>query len=113
MAENLKEEVVRMHAQLCSGIAEPNRILIIYSLADGHKCVNDIASELELSQPAVSRHLKILKDTGILQSERDGQQVYYSLTDPRILQALDLLRGMLADILKNQAARISSIENTI
>lgn len=113
MAESLKEEVVRMHAQLCSGIAEPSRILIIYSLAEGHKCVNDIASELDLSQPTVSRHLKILRDTGILQSERDGQQVYYSLTDKRILQALDLLRGMLGDILKTQAAKINSMDDNI
>ena len=113
MAENLKEEVVRMHAQLCSGIAEPNRILIIYSLADGHKCVNDIAKALDMSQPTVSHHLKILKDTGILQSDRDGQQVFYSLTDKRILKALDLLRGMLADILKSQAAKINSLDSNI
>ncbi len=66
MADNLREEVVRMHAQLCSGISDPNRILIIYNLADSPKCVNEIASSLELSQPSVSRHLKIMRDCGIV-----------------------------------------------
>ena len=68
MADNLREEVVRMHAQLCSGISDPNRILIIYNMAKTPKCVNDIANSLELSQPSVSRHLKIMRDCGIVRA---------------------------------------------
>ncbi len=103
MADNLKEEVVRLHAQVCSGLADPNRILIIYSLADGPRNVNDIAAKMELSQPTVSRHLKTLRDRGIVRTERDGQTIYYHLADKRYTQALDLLRAALADQLKDQA----------
>lgn len=102
MSDNLREEVVRLHAQVCSGLADPNRILIIYSLADGPRNVNDIAAKVELPQPTVSRHLKILRERGIVRFERDGQSINYRLSDLRIIQALDLLRATLADQLKEQ-----------
>lgn len=107
MADNLKEEVVRLHAQLCSGLADPMRLLLIYSLADKPKNVGELSKELELPQPSVSRHLKILRERNILKATREGQAVYYSLTDRRILQALDLLRAMMADSLKDRAALVA------
>jgi ArsR family transcriptional regulator len=103
MSDNLREEVMKMHAQVCSGLADPSRILIIYNLGDGPRCVNDIADALELPQPTVSRHLKILRERGIVRAERVGQSINYHLTDARIIQALDLLRSILADQLKDQA----------
>lgn len=103
MADNLREEVVRLHAQVCSGLADPNRILIIYSLADGPRSVNEIANHMELPQPTVSRHLKILRERGIVRTEREGQNIFYRLSDQRFVQALDLLRATLADQLKDQA----------
>ncbi len=103
MADSLREEVVRLHAHVCSGLADPNRILIIYSLAEGPRNVNDIANTVELPQPTVSRHLKILRDRGIVRTERMGQTINYYLIDIRIIQALDLLRATLADQLRNQA----------
>ncbi|MPM37918.1 hypothetical protein SDC9_84539 [bioreactor metagenome] len=76
--------------------------MIIYSLAEGPHNVSDIASIVELPQPTVSRHLKILRDRGIVRSERDGQTIIYSLSDKRIVQALDLLRATLGDLLTDQ-----------
>ncbi len=102
MANNLREEVVRLHAQVCSGLADPNRILIIYSLSDGPRNVNDIANTVELPQPTVSRHLKTLRERGIVRAERDGQTINYHLSDQRFIQALDLLRATLADQLNDQ-----------
>ncbi len=103
MSDNLREEVVRLHAQVCSGLADPNRILILYNLSEGPRCVNDIASSLELPQPTVSRHLKVLRDRGMVRAERDGQTNNYRLSDTRIIQALDILRALLADQLMDQA----------
>ncbi len=102
MADTLREEVVKLHASICSGLADPNRIMIIYSLAEGPHNVSEIASIVDLPQPTVSRHLKILRERGILRSERDGQTINYSLSDKRIIQALDLLRATLGDLLTDQ-----------
>jgi len=112
MTDNLREEVVRLHAQVCSGLADPNRILIIYSLADGSRNVSEIASLMDLPQPTVSRHLKILRERGIVRSERDGQTINYRLSDKRIVQALDLLRATLADMLEDQAALARQVNET-
>jgi ArsR family transcriptional regulator len=76
--------------------------MIIYSLAEGPHNVSDIATIVDLPQPTVSRHLKILRDRGIVRSERDGQTIIYSLSDKRIVQALDLLRATLGDLLTDQ-----------
>lgn len=103
MSDNLREEVVKLHAQVCSGLADANRILIIYNLAEGPRCVNDIAASMELPQPTVSRHLKVLRERGIVRAERDGQTNNYRLSDARIIEALDILRSILADQLKDQA----------
>lgn len=113
MTDSLREEVVRLHANVCSGLADPNRILIIYNLADGPHNVNEIASNVDLPQPTVSRHLKILRERGIVRSERDGQTINYQLTDKRIVQALDLLRATLADMLNDQAALARQVNQNI
>ncbi|MBN2044419.1 MAG: winged helix-turn-helix transcriptional regulator [Anaerolineales bacterium] len=102
MAKTLRDEINILHAQVCSGLADPNRILILYELDKGPHNVSDLASTLEIPQPTVSRHLKILRERNMVNSERDGQSVYYSLADNRVIQALELLRGMLADSLESQ-----------
>lgn len=111
MADTLREEVVRLHANICSGLADPNRIMIIYSLAEGPHNVSDIASIVDLPQPTVSRHLKILRERGIVRSERDGQTINYQLSDKRIVQALDLLRATLGDLLTDQVALAKQVSN--
>jgi len=109
----IKEEVVQLHAQICSGLADPNRILLIYSLAAGPKNVNEMTKSLDLPQSTVSRHLKVLRERGIVRAARDGQSVIYSLADERIIQALDLLRGVMANSLKEQAALASNIDSQL
>ncbi len=111
MTGNLREEVVRLHAQVCSGLADPNRILIIYSLSEGPRSVGEIASVVDLPQPTVSRHLKILRERGIVHFEREGQTIHYILADKRIIQALDLLREALADQLKDQVALLDQVDH--
>jgi DNA-binding transcriptional ArsR family regulator len=106
MTDTLREEITRLHAQVCSGLADTNRILIIYALSEGPTNVNDLAKKLELPQPTVSRHLKILRERGIVHAEREAQSVIYSLTDQRIVEALDLLRAVLAGSLEGQAALV-------
>ena len=66
--------------------------------------MTDLAEALDIPQPSVSYHLKVLRERGLAVSEQEGTTVYYSLADRRIIQALDLLRAMLADILAQHAS---------
>lgn len=106
--DKLKAEITQLHAQVCSGLSDPTRILILYMVAQSPINVSDLAEELGIHQPTVSRHLKVLRDRKMVVSQRDGQSVINSLADKRIIQALDLLREMLADALEDQAALIRS-----
>ena len=94
---NLHEEITRLHADMCSALADPSRILLLYVLAEKPCCVNDLATAVGISQPAASRHLKILRETGLVRPLRQGPSVEYSLTDMRLIEALNILRAVLRD----------------
>jgi DNA-binding transcriptional ArsR family regulator len=110
---SLTQEVTQLHANICSGLADPRRILILYALAERPHNVGELADELAISQPATSRHLMILRERGMVTAQRDGQAVIYQLADERVIQALDLLRGVLADKLKNQAVLANSVYESL
>lgn len=109
MDERLEQEVNLLHAHICQALADPKRILILYALADRPRYVSELADFLAIPQPTVSRHLKVLRDRSLVTTERDGATVYYSLHDVRVVQALDLLRAVLADKLTQQAQLAQAI----
>jgi ArsR family transcriptional regulator len=104
MEIDLEREVNELHAGICSALADPRRILILYALHEKPRSVGDLAESLGISQPAASRHLNLLRDRGLASARREGPSVVYTLVDDRIIQALDLLRSVLAGILRSQAA---------
>ncbi len=101
---NFRDQILQLHAQFCMGLADPNRILMLYTLSEKPRSVNELVEELSLPQSTVSRHLNSLRTKGLVISQRIGQNVIYSLSDIRIIQALDLLRMTMLDMLKNQAS---------
>jgi ArsR family transcriptional regulator len=104
---NLSQEVNHLHADICSALADPTRILILYLLADKPHTVNELTSKLNTPQPTTSRHLKVLRERGLVRAARQAQNVEYTLNDPRIIEALDLLRGVLRDTLAQRANLIT------
>ncbi len=69
-------------------VAEPHRRRILEMLRDGERAVGDIVDELGLAQPAVSKHLRVLRDAGLVAAEVDAQRrVYRLVADP--LRELD------------------------
>jgi len=103
VTEQLKQEIKLLHTHVCGGLGNPNRILILYLLADHPRNVTELTGALSITQPTVSSHLKTLRDCGLVLAKREGTAVYYSLADPRIIDALDILRTILADLLTQQA----------
>jgi ArsR family transcriptional regulator len=104
MQTTLRREVYQLHAEICHALSDPNRILILYELREGRRNVGELAENLAISQPTVSRHLKVLRDRRMVKAERDGTNIYYTLADKRVIQALNLLREMLAGILEERTA---------
>ncbi len=94
---SVREELDRLHASVCKGLADPKRLLIINSLRDGPMSVSELCDDLNLPQSNVSQHLAILRDKGLVVAERHGQFVHYSLTSKKIIEAMDLLREVMAE----------------
>ena len=108
----LTQEVSQLHADICSALADPNRILMIYALAERPRSVNDLAEELGLSQPATSRNLKVLRERGLVSTIRQGTTLEYHLTDMRLVDALNMLRLVLRDRLTYRANLMESADET-
>jgi ArsR family transcriptional regulator len=90
-------ELYRLHAGVCKGLADPKRLLIINALRDGERTVTQLGEDLDLAQANLSQHLAILRDKGLVRARREGQFSYYSLTSPKTVQAVDLLREVMAE----------------
>ena len=95
-----REEFFQLHAHLCKALAHPTRLLIVDELRDGPVSVGELAERLSLAQSNVSQHLGVLRDQRLVAARRDGNIVYYSLRDPRVTQAFDLLREVLRRVLR-------------
>ncbi len=109
MNSSLEIEVTQLHAEICGGLADPNRIMILYELSAGSKNVSELCTALNIPQPSVSRHLKILRERGMVTTERRGTVVIYTLADVRLTQALDLLRAVMRDGLSKRAALVEAL----
>ena len=76
---------------------------MLYALSERSRTVNELANDLGISQPTTSRHLKLLRERGMVTATRAGATVEYRLADDRLIQALDLLRTVLRDQLSKRA----------
>ena len=110
VSQTLAQEVSQLEADLCFALADPTRILILYTLDEQSHNVTEITNALNITQPTTSRHLKILRERGLVHKERQGATITYHLTDRRLIQALDLLRSVLRDRLTRRASLIEEIE---
>jgi len=103
----LSNEVTQLHAELCSALADPSRILLLYALAERPRNVSELALELGITQSAASRHLKTLRERSLVQATRRGASVEYQLADHRLIEALDLLRSVLRGRLSYRASLVA------
>ena len=97
------EELELLHANICQALGDPKRIQILYALHGEPRYVSALAEDLGMPQPTVSRHLQVLRQRSLVQTERDGQTVVYSLADTSIIDVLNVMRQILRDALDRQA----------
>ncbi len=86
-----------MHADMCQALANEHRLAIMHTLKDGEKCVSDLAAELGITVHNVSQHLRILRQRLLVRARKEGQTVYYSVTNPKFVQACALIREALIE----------------
>ena len=92
-----KQRLFELHAELCGMMANPKRLAILETLHSGEKSVSSIAESLGASISTVSQHLRLLRDKNVVVARKEGQTVFYSLRDPRMVDACNLIRSVLLD----------------
>jgi ArsR family transcriptional regulator len=105
----LAQEISQLQADFCSALADPTRILILYTLDESPRNVTEISADLDLPQPTTSRHLKILRERGLVETVRQGTTITYSLADHRLIEALDLLRSVMRDRYTHRASLMEEV----
>lgn len=73
-------------AEVFKQISDGSRLRILWLLCHCEECVSNIAAAMDMSDPAVSHHLKLLRKSGLIVSRRDGREVYYKLADTQQAQ---------------------------
>ena len=109
LTPTLKQELSQLEADFCSALSDPTRLLILYALNEGPRNVNELASELVITQPNTSRHLKALRERGLVYSIKQGTTVTYQLADPRVLDAIDLLRTIMRERIAYRASLVTEL----
>ncbi|MCH5645557.1 MULTISPECIES: metalloregulator ArsR/SmtB family transcription factor [unclassified Gordonia (in: high G+C Gram-positive bacteria)] len=83
---DLRQSTVAREAasDLLRALASPTRIAIVLALRERVQCVHELVGRLDLSQPLVSQHLRVLKDAGVVRGQRNGREITYELLDDHI-----------------------------
>src|SRR5512141_1306773 len=101
---SLKQEISQLEADFCFALSDPTRILLLYALHESPHNVTELTVELNITQPTASRHLKVLRERGLVRAIKQGTTATYQITDERLIQALDLLRAVMRDRLAYRAS---------
>jgi len=100
----LRRELDELVASMCKALNDSKRLLLLYALRNGRYTVTELCELIEAPQSNTSQHLAVLRDRGLVEAERQGNNVVYSLRHPKVIDAIDILRGVMSDELVRQTA---------
>ena len=89
------DDVTKLQAEVLKVLANPTRLDILHRLADGPLEVGRLAETVGTTQPNASQHLAVLRSSGLVEAQRHGREIRYRLTDPDVIVACGLMRGVL------------------
>lgn len=98
----IPKEIYEIHASICQCLANPKRLEIINTLREDELSATEIAGKIGISNANASQHLAIMRNKGILKSRREGVSIHYSLANPKVITACDIMREVLFEYLNEQ-----------
>jgi DNA-binding transcriptional ArsR family regulator len=101
-----KMERYEMHAELFSALANPTRHAVFHELCHSESTVSELALRLSVSKPNVSQHLAILSSHELVRRRHSNGRVLWSVTDPRLVHACDLVEEVLGNRLQRHLATV-------
>lgn len=101
-ASKLDLEIYRRQSVICKAFAHPKRIHMLDLLGKGECTVSELQKELGVSKANMSQHLSVLRSAGVVNTRRNGKQVFCALAIPEVKNACHLLREVLRSQLRQQ-----------
>lgn len=100
LSKKSEKKLFDLHAEICKVFANPKRLEILNAIREKELTVSELVEELGVRKANVSQHLAVLRQKRVVHTRRDGLNIYYSISDPKIIEACDLMRKVLLKQLK-------------
>ena len=104
-------DIFELHADICRALASAARLRIIALLRYGEMPVGEIVEALQGRKANVSQHLAVMRQRGIVQARREGMNVYYRLTSPKVIEACELMREVLQEQIASRGELVAAHES--
>ncbi len=102
----MEDQIYTYHAEMCKVFSHAKRLELINTLRDKEMSAGELGERLGLTPSNLSQHLTMMKERHILISRKEANVVYYRIANSRLLEAFDLLREILFDQIRQDAALI-------
>ncbi len=106
----MQDALRKFKAQVFQALAHPTRIAIIEALRDGELPAGKLLELLQVEQANLSQHLAVLRSKHVLVNRKVGNQVFYAVRDPVLIEVLDLLRQYFFSHLNETLAMLGELE---
>ena len=107
------EEIYELQADICKIFANAKRMEIINILKDGEASANELIERTGSSKANLSQHMGVLKATGVILARREGVSMYYRIANPKIIQACNLMKEVLAEQIQEKGRIVSIHTGTL
>jgi ArsR family transcriptional regulator len=107
----MEDQIYAYHAEMCKVFSHPKRLELINILRDKEMSAGEMGGKLNLTPANLSQHLAMMRERHILVSRKEGNVVYYRIANPRLLEAFDMLREILFEQIRQDAALIQGRTN--
>lgn len=105
----MEHKLYELHAQMCKVFTSPKRLEILNLLREKELSVGELVKKADIRQANLSQHLSLLREKGIVRTRRFGKTIYYSLANPKIIMAFDIIREILWERLNENDKLVKDI----
>src|SRR4030065_1534310 len=102
------EKIFELHADVCKVFSNAKRLEILNTLRNKELTASELIEKIGLSKANLSQHMSILKSKGVVLTRREGGNIYYRISNAKIIQACDLMREALLAQLRDKGKTVAS-----
>ncbi|MBI4633489.1 MAG: helix-turn-helix transcriptional regulator [Deltaproteobacteria bacterium] len=104
------KQIYELHADVCKIFSNAKRLEILSMLKDRELSAGELSEQIGVNKANLSQHMSVLRSKGVVLSRREGVNIYYRVSNPKIIQACNLMREVLMEQLQEKGKLVSSFK---